>query len=241
MNVEMDVKLLAYTQLSEEFRSTINQFVEEIINGKAIALSAIRTCYSPNTPSSIIPNESRKYFKEKATDNEEGTEADRLIRMIVRSKHVSTLEHTCYTFAIEGVSRALMSQITRSRHFSFSIQSQRYVSFESESKSKGFDFVIPKTIKENPFALATFLQQMQKIQEAYDLLREFKIPSEDCRSLLPNAAATNIVMTANLRSLLEFYSKRKKGNGAQHEITVLAEQLKECVIGVENWTAPFFE
>ena len=237
----MEVKLLAHTQLSHEFKNIISDFVKEEVNGKAVALSAVRTCYSPNPPSSIIPRESKKYFNEEATDGEEGTEADRLIRMIVRSKHVSTLEHTSYTFAIEGVSRALMSQITRSRHFSFSIQSQRYVEFSSESKSGGFDFVVPESIKENKFALATFLQQMQKVQEAYDILRKFKIPSEDCRSILPNASATNMVMTANLRSLLEFYSKRKKGNGAQLEIANLAERLKEKVIEIEPWTAPFFK
>jgi thymidylate synthase (FAD) len=237
----MNVKLLAFTQLSKEFKKSIDEFVKDEVNGKAVALSAIRTCYSPNSPSSIIPKESSRYFNEQASDNEEGTEADRLIRMIVRSKHVSTLEHTTYTFSIENVSRALLSQLTRHRHFSFSVQSQRYVPFSSNSKSGGFQYVIPQSIKENDSALQLFLKQMQIIQESYDKLRELKIPSEDCRALLPNSASTNLVMTANLRSLLEFYSKRKKGNGAQFEITQLAECLRNCVTEAERWTAPFFQ
>jgi thymidylate synthase (FAD) len=76
---------------------------------------------------------------------------------------------------------------------------------------------------------------------AYDKLREAGVPAEDARAVLPNAAACNLVMTANLRALLEFYSKRKPGNGAQAEIASLAEALKDAVISVEPWTKPFFE
>jgi thymidylate synthase (FAD) len=48
-------------------------------------------------------------------------------------------------------------------------------------------------------------------------------------------------MTANLRAILEFYSKRKKGKGAQAEIAQLAEELKDAVIDAEHWTKQFFE
>jgi thymidylate synthase (FAD) len=78
-------------------------------------------------------------------------------------------------------------------------------------------------------------------QKAYDALRQAGVPAEDARAVLPNAAACNLVMTANLRALLEFYSKRKPGNGAQAEIANLAEALKDAVISVEPWTKPFFE
>ena len=237
----MKVKLLGHTQLSKEFKKEVNNFVEDVSDGKSIAFSAIRTCYSPGYPSEIIPRESSRYFSRQAVDGEEGTEADRLIRMIIKSKHVSTLEHTTYTFSVENVSRALLSQITRHRHFSFSVQSQRYVAFSSDSKSGGFNYIIPQSIQAVEEARSLFIKQMENIQNLYDLLRELKIPSEDCRAILPNSTSTNLIMTTNLRSLLEFYSKRKKGNGAQFEITQLADNLKNCVINVENWAAPFFQ
>ena len=41
--------------------------------------------------------------------------------------HESPFEHVSFTFGIEGVSRALLAQITRHRIASFSVQSQRYV------------------------------------------------------------------------------------------------------------------
>jgi len=41
--------------------------------------------------------------------------------------HMSPLEHSSFTFGIEGVSRALLAQLTRHRIASFSVKSQRYV------------------------------------------------------------------------------------------------------------------
>lgn len=237
----MSVKLLAHTQLSEKyFNDNFSDLdYSGISEGQAVALTAIRTCYSANKPSEIVAKESKKYFGNQATDGEGGTEADRLIRHIVRSKHVSTLEHLSFTFAIEGVSRALLAQLTRHRAgFSFSVQSQRYVRLGSNDRSGGMDYVVPKSIAENE--AINFDAMMETAQHMYDLLRKAGIPAEDTRAVLPNAAATNLVMTANLTALLGFYAKRKPGNGAQAEIADLAVALKDAVISVEPWTKQFF-
>lgn len=247
----MDVKLLAHTQLSEDFyqgnligTEFHDLYIDnEVEDGQAVALTAIRTCYSPNKPSEIIEKEGGRYFGEQATDGRGGTDADRLIRMIVSSGHTSTLEHLSYTFAIEGVSRALLAQLTRHRvGFSYSVQSQRYVRFGSEDKTGGFEYVLPKSVIEKTNGADDYLADvMDALQEAYDHLRQLGVPPEDARSVLPNAAACNLVLTANLRSLLDFYEKRRKGNGAQAEIAELAERLKDEVIKIESWTKPFFE
>ncbi|WP_412677143.1 FAD-dependent thymidylate synthase [Bacillus atrophaeus] len=232
--------------------------MKEISEGQAIALTAIRTCYSANKPTEIVAKEGSKYFGSKASDGGEGTDADRLFRHIFASKHTSTLEHLTFTFAIEGVSRALLAQLTRHRvGFSFSVQSQRYVRMGSGDRSGGFDFVMPDTVKNNeketPFynvaesrvtghsAEEIFETAMISAQEYYDALRSAGVAAEDARAVLPNAAATNLVMTANLTALLSFYSKRKLGKGAQKEITELAEALRREVVDAEPWTAQFFE
>jgi thymidylate synthase (FAD) len=252
----MDVKLIAHTQLSEEFQNELfdNDDTSELLfdidgntkyHGQAVALTAIRTCYSPGKPSEIVAKEGAKYF------GNGGAEADRLFRMIVRSGHTSTLEHLSFTFAIEGVSRALLAQLTRHRvGFSYSVQSQRYVKFGSGDRSGGFDYVVPESVSEDKNGSETndayirsrrvILTVMDDLQ-VYDALLRAGVPAEDARAVLPNAAACNLVMTANLRALLEFYSKRKPGNGAQKEITELAVALKDAVISVEPWTAQFFE
>ncbi|PET15026.1 thymidylate synthase (FAD) [Bacillus cereus] len=265
----MDIKLLAHTQLSEEFYDSFdvyNEFIEiegnrldrlGATDGQAVALSAVRTCYSAIKPSEIVATEGDKYFGNKATDGGKGTEADRLMRHIITSKHTSTLEHITFTFAIEGVSRALLAQLTRHRvGFSFSVQSQRYVRFGSEDKSGGFDYVTPKsvsesektfdmelpddtTVKANPEQF--YKDVMETLQYCYDTLRSLGVPAEDARMVLPQAATTNLVMTVNLRSLLDFYAKRRAGNGAQFEIAELSEHLRKEVVKVEPWVDEFFE
>lgn len=238
---KMSVKLIAHTQLSKEYRDVVDAMDNpyDYTDGQVVALTAIRTCYSANKPSEIVSKEGGKYFGTKASDGNGGTDADRLIRQIVASKHTSTLEGITFTFAIEGVSRALLAQLTRHRvGFSFSVQSQRYVRLGSNDRSGGFDYVVPDTIKGTDQAY--FADVMDELQRAYDILRKLGIPAEDARSVLPNAAATNLVMTANLRSLLDFYAKRKPGNGAQAEIADLATKLKDAVVTVEPWSEAFF-
>lgn len=232
----MHVTLLAHTQLNDAFLAAFDWFTHlDYTDGQAVGLTAIRTCYSSDRPSEILTLEGDKYF------GDGGKEGERLFNHIVNSGHTSTLEHISFTFAIESVSRALLAQLTRHRvGFSYSVQSQRYVKFGSDDKSKGFDYVVPKSVKEIG-KTDVFVECMCQIQAMYNKLRRLGIPAEDARSLLPNAATCNLVMTVNLRSLLDFYSKRGEETHAQAEIKELAEQLKEKAIEVEPWIKPFFE
>lgn len=276
--VSMNVKLLAHTQFARDFIDDLWRYegydkapdsidlsdvYDGATDGQGVALTAIRTCYSPISPSQIINEEKEKYFGSPASDGTSGTNADRLFRQIFKSRHLSTLEHLSFTFAIEGVSRALLAQLTRHRvGFSYSVQSQRYVKMGGGDKSGGFDYVLPpcgldgiettskqlhydkdknETYWQTLTAQEVFEGAMRDIQGVYDRLRDAGVPAEDARAVLPNAAATNLVMTANLRALLDFYSKRRKGSGAQHEISQLAEALRREVVNVEQWTDQFFE
>ncbi|MED4399824.1 FAD-dependent thymidylate synthase [Metabacillus fastidiosus] len=245
----MNIQLIAHTQLSEEFLQGLSINLPNQTDGQTVALSAIRTCYSPNKPSEIVSLEGDKYFGQAAKDGEGGTDADRLIRQIINSKHLSTVEHISFTFAVEGVSRSLLAQLTRHRiGFSFSVQSQRYVRFGSNDKSEGFDYVTPPSVLNNNMKAADgeftakeyFDEIMSDLQHVYDRLRSLGVPAEDARFILPNAATTNFVMTGNLRALLDFYSKRA-ANGAQWEIRDLAEWIKDEVVKVEPWTKSFFK
>ncbi|WNF07455.1 FAD-dependent thymidylate synthase [Brevibacillus borstelensis] len=249
----MKVTTLSASEITRDFVQQLPQGLRDLLESGAItsrqviALTAIRTCYSATKPSEIAVSEWSKYFSQDATDGGEGKESDRLFRHIVNSGHTSTLESITYTFAIEGVSRALLAQLTRHRvGFSFSVQSQRYVRFGSDDKTGGFDYVVPPSVTEDKqvsemlTAKDAFMQAMMFIQAAYDQLRAAGVPAEDARMVLPNAAATNLTMTANLRALLDFYGKRRKGRGAQWEIAELAEQLRAAVVAVDPWMDAYF-
>lgn len=136
MQTEMKLTCIAHTAFSNEFLDLL-ETDSKYLDTQGVALTAIRTCYSHLQPSEILNTEADKYFGRASTDDEGGTEADRLFRHITRSGHTSTLEHITFTFAVEGVSRALLAQLTRHRiGFSFSVQSQRYVRFGSGDKSE---------------------------------------------------------------------------------------------------------
>lgn len=148
--------------------------------------------------------------------------AKKLIEKLIESGHWSVLEHTSFTFGIEGVSRSLTHQLVRHRVASYSQQSQRYVD------EKEFNYVVPAKIKDNKETYKKFMEIIKQSQKAYsDLLKE-SIPKEDARFVLPNAAETRIIVTMNARSLLNFF-ERRCCTRAQWEIRELANEMLKQV------------
>lgn len=155
------------------------------------------------------------------------------------SGHESVAEHASFTFAIEGVSRALTHQLVRHRIASYSQQSQRYV------KMDGFEYVTPKSIlnpedeEEVHFSFRwchdkwiqvpvdrwiAYTELMDDIRKLYNELVNAGIPEEDARYILPNACTTNIVVTMNARELRHFFNLRCCTR-AQWEIRALADAM----------------
>lgn len=182
---------------------------------RAIATAA-RLCYAPVGAAELMETMPEERVKSVLTT-------------IMKSGHFSTLEHVSYTFAIDGVSRALTHQLVRHRLASFNQQSQRYVKF-----ANGLDTIKPDTVAENPEANALFDEAIEFAKDAYVRLLDMGIPAEDARYLLPNAAETKIVVTMNVRELLHFFELRCC-NRAQWEIRDLAHKMLELA----RPTAPF--
>lgn len=133
--------------------------------------------------------------------------------------HESVLEHASFTFRVEGVSRALLAQITRHRLASFSVESQRYVSLKG-----GFPYVIPPSIAAlGPEHVKIYVTQMDAMSRWYDYWSAV-VPGEDARFILPNACQTKFIMTMNARELRHFFSLRTC-NRAQWEIRALADEM----------------
>ena len=209
----MKCKLIGYTQGLE----------------KVVAMAG-KLCYSP-----VGIDELEKNLTEEKIQT--------FIKNLVDMGHESPLEHCSFTFAIEGISRCCSHQIVRHRIASYSQQSQRYVK-EEEDK---FEFIIPDIIismGEN--VIKEYKQDMLGIHKKYlkwqSNIKQFvedtnyptygmnstKVANENARYVLPNASETKIIITMNVRSLYNFFSKRLC-HRAQSEIRQLAElMLKEC-------------
>ncbi|MGL5958015.1 MAG: FAD-dependent thymidylate synthase [Phocaeicola sp.] len=202
-----------------------------------VALSAIRTCYSPNRPSQILELEGGRYFKL----NENGEfDASRLIKTIVSSGHSSVLEHVSFTFTVEDITRYTLGQLTRHRiGTSFSVQSGRYVNAKTDGRMGGAKFHIPSHLSDDVREKMT--EEFVRQQGVYDMLvNELGVKAEDARGILGQANVTSLVFTINLRALLHFYDKRKPGNGAQAEASEMAVKLREVAVASEPWCEELF-
>lgn len=146
-------------------------------------------------------------------------QAPKLLRKILDLGHLSVLEHASFTFGIEGISRACSHQLVRHRIASYSQQSQRYVSHQAP-----FDAVLPASIASQPAMAARFQAHLATTHELYRDLLAAGIPAEDARFVLPNAAATKLVMTMNARELHHFFTLRCCRR-AQWEIRAMANEM----------------
>jgi len=145
-----------------------------------------------------------------------------VLEQVLGLGHTSVIEHTSFTFAISDVSRSLTHQLVRHRIASYSQQSQRYVNLNEPQ------YVTPPSIIKNKKMKNAYDETMAVIWDQYNKLLKMKIPSEDARYVLPNAACTNIMVTMNARSLLNFFELRCCLH-AQWEIRLLANKmLKEA-------------
>jgi len=208
MEAKLKVKLLAHTE-----------------NPERIIATAAKLCYS----SSDI---------EHIHEGLDAQKTESFIQRLMDLGHESPTEHVTFTFGVEGVSRALLAQITRHRLASYSVKSQRYV---TEGQ---FQYIVPPAIKDDEKASAIYVETMEYLQKQYDELTDIlkkkhmdegmaekpaeKMAIEDARFVLPNACETKIVMTFNARSLMNMFHHRCCER-AQWEIRAMADEMLKLV------------
>lgn len=193
------------------------RLLEVTQNASSLICAAFKQCYSAEFAANIFDE------GKKAVDKE-----NKFLKRVVELGHSSPLEHAKFTFAIEGVSRALTHQLVRYRVASYSQQSQRYV------KGTNFDYIIPPSIEEDEVLKGEFIKVMREIQTSYDrMIDRFKEKdiagekaNQDARFVLPQAAESKIVVTMNCRELLHFFEERCCMR-AQWEIRELANRMLE--------------
>ena len=172
--------------------------------------AAARLCYAPVGAAELL---------EKLSDEE----IDRLLKLILKSGHLSVCEHASFTFAIEGISRTCSHQLVRHRLASYSQQSQRYV------KLKKPPIITPPAVAADPDMAAKFEAATEAAYADYRAMLDAGMEAEDARYLLPQAVETKIVVTMNARELLHFFTLRTCER-AQWEIRAMAEKMLVLVL-----------
>lgn len=182
-------------------------------------------CGTVNNPMGITPNPMR--IIEQAASVCYDSKPDfwdfKIAHNCAKTGHLSVYEHIYFTFHIEGISRACLAQLTRHRHFSFSVRSQRYC---NESRSEP---VFPASTDEDQDGIIA--DAYDYAWDAYDRLIENGVAKEDARMVLPNGASTELYISANARALIET-SHLRLCSRAQQEIRNMFDLMKKEIATV---------
>ena len=185
----------------------------------SILYQAFRECYSDIPAIDMIMEDLPSYGKQIDFINDK-----------IKKGHISAIEHVKITFAVADVSRSLLAQLTRHRHASFSVKSQRYTTV---SKNGEFDYVLPEIFLNQPRTKKKYQEIMKMIGNGFDELMELAMSEtgkskqelkQDVRYVLPNSSCTSLVLSMNFSSLLHFLGLRLCSR-ASLEIRRLAETM----------------
>lgn len=179
--VPQSFSILTPVHLDKESVSQLYQQIE----------TAGRTCYKSQL---AITEDSARQFVKKLTEN----------------RHEAMLEHASITVRFV-TSRAVSHELVRHRMASFAQLSQRYVNYSKEKFGHTIPFVRPTNLSPGTRADECFLLACQACENAYFAMLDEGCPPEDARAVLPNATATEIVVTANLREWRHILSLRAAG------------------------------
>ncbi len=224
----MNVSLVAQTFTRPEF------FEHDMLFGSSMDLR--ERAHPSMAPDILAEAAGRICYDSFHLPNEKTKENQDYLGNIHKQKHFSVLEHASFSFLITGVSRCLLAEISRHRHFSFSVRSQRYVD------EGGSWCVVPDALQQNatdPVVRAAINEYYelqvrsrlvyQHIQEALTLLKiDRKTANDAARYALLEGTETEMFVSANGRAWIEFLAKRDS-EGAAIEIRQLAGKISEAL------------
>ena len=180
-----------------------------------------------------------------------------LIGHLLDHGHFGPFEHVQATFAVEGVSRSCMAQLTRHRHATFDVQSMRYVAFDDVDPAEveeGAMVVTPpsatdpdwigrnqqggtvddETVEQRE---QVFRRSARESVESYQELLDLGMPPEDARFVLPIGTEVNLVVSLNARMLMHVGDMRAAAD-SQWEIRELTEKILNLAA---EWCPVMFE
>lgn len=182
-----------------------------------------------------------------------------LIHRLLSHGHFGPFEHPQATFAIEGISRSCMAQLTRHRHASFDVQSMRYVEFDEENPEPGDIYVqIPELDQAHPagrnadiadvhasktdaellgYRRELYHNSIEQSFATYNELLSLGVAPENARMVLPIGTQVNLVVSLNARMLMHVADLRAAGD-AQWEIRQLTSDLLDLAT---DWCPVTFE
>ena len=217
----MNVKLLSYSQPTEEFAS----------QGIADAQELIAYCARVSNPSNQLNTDT----------------SEKLIRYLIKHQHWSPLEMVSACMEIT-TTRDIARQILRHRSFSFQEFSQRYADPTKDldfvlrearlqdTKNRQNSIEIDAQDEDDKFLIAEWNRRQQDVidlaKETYRWAVECGIAKEQARAVLPEGnTVSRLYMNGTLRSWIHFIELRS-GNGTQKEHMEVARACAEAIAAI---------
>ncbi len=158
-----------------------------------VCSNAIRTCWQSFDKS----------------DNGGQKDRELIDRVGNKFKHSSTLEHLSYNFYIQGISRAILQELSRHRMASLSVKSTRYTlkELKNEESFKEGDF---NRAKKYLVLTGEEIVDNMSIKALENLRRVLLkgIPNDKAKYCLPESYKTELYWSINARSLQNLLSLR---------------------------------
>lgn len=150
----------------------------------------------------------------------------------IESNHGRTLEFPSVYMVLDGYSARVIRELyTHIGGAPTRLQaSTRYINYQ-----KGFDYIIPESIANNPAAADAYEIGMEIILQQLQQLQELGIPKEDSANLLPLGMTTKVVVKYNPRTLIDM-SHQRECNRAYWEFREMFEDIKQALCDYsEEW------
>jgi len=156
-------------------------------------------------------------------DKQTDTSAEKFLRAVVLDHgDWSVIEHV--TVSVEFfVDRGITHEIVRHRLFSFTQSSTRFINYATKMPPQ---FIYPKP---GTVINQAWLAAIQSAEDYYRILLEQGWRPQEARSVFPNALASKLLMTGNLRNWRHFLLMRtsKEAHPQMRQVTIpLLQQFK---------------
>jgi thymidylate synthase (FAD) len=179
-------------------------------------------------PELLIEEAGRTCYKSETNITDES--AAKFIQNVCMTRgHQSVMEHASATFRIT-TNRFTTHQLVRHRIASYSQESQRYCNYSKDKFSNEIGFVVPADIEycQAPDLFRAWVASCEQCESSYFWMLDAGAKPETARSVLNSSAKTEIVVTMNFRSWLNFIELRADSH-AQIDIRNIAYQIQDAL------------
>ena len=149
----------------------------------------------------------------------------------IKANHGRTLEYPSIYLVISGYSSKVIREFYTHIVGNSRLQSStRYIDYSS-----CFEYVIPKSVEDNPKAKEVWDKFMSTIPGTIDALKKAGVPNEDATNILPLAYTTKIVVKMNLRSLMNMAEMRLCSRAYWEYRELMSDILTELAKYSDEW------